>query len=112
MASTEAHAHLVSSTHGVFDIEGEKPFDAPANNVLALLESTLPQIMSSTMNILKPPPLPCMTYHRFQASTRKPSYLSRLVPKEAVETWDKLFKEGIGADSYVETDNKSRYQLT
>ncbi|VVA90109.1 unnamed protein product [Arabis nemorensis] len=108
MASTETHAHLVSSTHGVFDIEGEEYFDVPADNVLALLESTSPQTVSSTMNIPKPPPLPCITYQRFEASTRKPSNLSHLVPKEAVETWDKLFKEGIGADTYVETDNKSR----
>jgi hypothetical protein len=33
----------------------------------------------------------------------------RLVPKEALETWDKLFKEGSGADTYVETDNKSHF---
>lgn len=114
MASTEAHAPLVSSTHSddafsqVFDIGGEESFYAPADDVSALLQSTSPQTMSSTENIPKPP-LPCMTYQRFQASTRKPSNLSCLVPKEAVETWDKLFKEGFGADTYVDTDNKSHF---
>ncbi|CAA7018352.1 unnamed protein product [Microthlaspi erraticum] len=60
-------------------------------------------------NIPKPPPLPRITYQRFQAYRRKPSSSSRLVPKETVETWEKLFKEGIGAEAYVVTDNYSHF---
>ncbi|XP_010485204.1 PREDICTED: BTB/POZ and TAZ domain-containing protein 3-like [Camelina sativa] len=87
-------------------VQGEESFYAPRDDVFTLLQPTSPPTMSSTKNIPKPPPLP----HRFQASTRTPSSLSHLlVPKEAVETWDKLFKEGFGADTYVEIDNKSRF---
>ncbi|XP_010475281.1 PREDICTED: BTB/POZ and TAZ domain-containing protein 3 [Camelina sativa] len=91
----------------VFDIgvEGEESFYAPGDDIF-----TQPLTMSITKNIPKPPPLPCFTFQRFQASRRTPSSLSRLVvPKEAVETWDKLFKEGFGSDTYVEIDNKSRF---
>lgn len=93
----------------VFDrgVEEEEPFYAPDDDVLTLLRPTSPPTMSSTKNIPKPPPLPCITYQRFQACKRKPSSLSCLVPKEAVQTWDKLFKEGFGADTIVEIDNKS-----
>lgn len=89
--------------------EEEESFYAPDDDVLTLLQPTSPPTISSAKNIPKPPPLPCITYQRFQASTRKTSSLSRLVPKEAVENWDKLFKEGFGADTYVETDNKSHF---
>ncbi|CAH8354451.1 unnamed protein product [Eruca vesicaria subsp. sativa] len=109
MASSEVNTSSVS-THGgddtfpqVNDMGEEGDFQAPANANLALLQS-------SAKNTPKPPPLPCLTYHRFHASTRKPlSSSSRLVPKETVETWDKLFQEGIGADTYVEVDNKSHF---
>lgn len=60
-------------------------------------------------NIPKPPPLPRITYKRFHASSAKPSSSSRLVPKETVDTWEKLFKEGIGADAFVVTDNYSHF---
>ncbi|KAL0865451.1 hypothetical protein Bca101_044569 [Brassica carinata] len=63
---------------------------------------------SSTKNIPKPPPLPRVTYQRsLQASSRtKPWSSSRcLVPKETVETWDKVFREGIGADTTVQTED-------
>ncbi|CAH2038822.1 unnamed protein product [Thlaspi arvense] len=115
MASSEVYTYSVS-THGddtfsqVFHIGDKEYYYAPADDELALFHSTTtPPTIPSTKNIPEPPPLPCITYQRFQASRRKPSSSSRLVPKEAVETWDKLFKEGIGADTYVETDNKSHF---
>ncbi|CAN7134682.1 unnamed protein product [Brassica rapa subsp. narinosa] len=65
------------------------------------------EVSTCAKNIPKPPPLPRVTY---QASRSKPSSSSsRLVPQETVETWDKLFKEGTGADTYVEVDNKSHF---
>ncbi|CAA7026498.1 unnamed protein product [Microthlaspi erraticum] len=60
-------------------------------------------------NIPKPPPLPRITYRRFQASSTNPSSSSRLVPKETVETWERLFKEGIGADAFIVTDNYNHF---
>lgn len=65
------------------------------------------EVSTCAKNIPKPPPLPRVTY---QASRSKPSSSSsRLVPQETVETWDKLFKQGTGADTYVEVDNKSHF---
>lgn len=65
------------------------------------------EVSTCAKNIPKPPPLPRVTY---QASRNKPSSSSsRLVPQETIETWDKLFKEGTGADTYVEVDNKSHF---
>nr|VDD41637.1 unnamed protein product [Brassica oleracea] len=63
--------------------------------------------MSSTkMNIPKPPPLPRVTYQRLQASKTKPSSSSsRLVPKETVKTWDKVFRDGTGGDTNVQTED-------
>ncbi|KAG5375606.1 hypothetical protein IGI04_040202 [Brassica rapa subsp. trilocularis] len=66
--------------------------------------------MSSTkMNIPKPPPLPLprITYQRPQASsTRNPSSSSsRLVPKESVATWEKVFIDGTGGDTNVHTED-------
>ncbi|CAH8309017.1 unnamed protein product [Eruca vesicaria subsp. sativa] len=64
---------------------------------------------TSTKNIPKPPPLPRVTYQRFQASsTRKPSGSSRLVPKEAVETWDKVLQQALGADTVIQTEGNFR----
>ncbi|ESQ36350.1 hypothetical protein EUTSA_v10007799mg [Eutrema salsugineum] len=105
MASSEVHTYSVSTDHG--DDTFSQADDGDVD--LALFQSNAPTTMSSTKNIPKPPPLPCITYQRFQASRRKPSSLSCLVPKEAVETWDKLFTEAIGADTYVEVDNKAHF---
>ncbi|KAH0905720.1 hypothetical protein HID58_037547 [Brassica napus] len=68
------------------------------------------ETMSSTkMNIPKPPPLPLprITYQRPQASsTRNPSSSSsRLVPKESVATWEKVFIDGTGGDTNVHTED-------
>ncbi|KAJ0236103.1 BTB/POZ and TAZ domain-containing protein 3 [Hirschfeldia incana] len=93
----------------------EGSFHAPADADSALFQSTTPPpAMPSTKNIPRPPPLPCLTYYqRLQAHGSRPSISSsspsRLVPKETVETWDKLFKQGTGADTYVEVDNTSRF---
>ncbi|CAN8295435.1 unnamed protein product [Cochlearia groenlandica] len=77
---------------------------------MASSESTTQPTMSSTKNIPKPPPLPSMSSKRFQSSIKKqPLSSSRLVPKETVETWDKIFKIGIGADTWVDTDSKARF---
>ncbi|XP_013605589.1 PREDICTED: BTB/POZ and TAZ domain-containing protein 3-like [Brassica oleracea var. oleracea] len=68
------------------------------------------EVSTCAKNIPKPPPLPRVTYRGLQASRSKPSSSSsRLVPRETVETWDKLFKQGTGADTYVEVDNKSHF---
>ncbi|KAL1223077.1 BTB/POZ and TAZ domain-containing protein 3 [Cardamine amara subsp. amara] len=110
MASSQVHAHSDNTFSREFDTGAEDSFYAPDDDdALALLRPSSQPTMSSTKNIPKPPPLPLITYQRNQAFRRKPSRLSRLVPKEAVETWDKLFKEGVGADTYVETDNKSQF---
>ncbi|EOA40597.1 hypothetical protein CARUB_v10009329mg [Capsella rubella] len=94
----------------VFNFGVEKSLYAPDDDdVFTLLHPTSPPMMSSTKNIPKPPPLPRISYQRFQASRRASSSLSRLVPNEAVETWDKLFKEGFGADIFVETDDNSQF---
>lgn len=104
MASSEVSTDQGDETFSqVFDMGEEESFHAPA---------TPPPAMSSTKNIPKPPPLPCVTYHRLQAYGSRPSCSSsssRLVPKETVGTWDKLFKQGTGADTYVEVDNKSHF---
>lgn len=68
------------------------------------------EVSTCAKNIPKPPPLPRVTYRGLQASRSKPSSSSsRLVPQETVETWDKLFKQGTGADTYVEVDDKSHF---
>ncbi|XP_010522237.1 PREDICTED: BTB/POZ and TAZ domain-containing protein 3 isoform X2 [Tarenaya hassleriana] len=112
MASSEGDV-LVLSSHGdsftrVFDIgleEEEEGFTASPGDLPFRESST--SAVSSNKNIPKPPPLPRLTYKRCQPS-RNLSGLSRFVPRETVETWDKLFREGIGADVYVVTDGDSR----
>ena len=78
---------------------------ASADDELIIFHST--ETMSSTkMNIPKPPPLPRVTYQRLQASKTKPSSSSsRLVPKETVATWDKVFRDGTGGDTNVQTED-------
>lgn len=81
---------------------------ASPDDELIMFHST--ETMSSTkMNIPKPPPLPLprITYQRPQASsTRNPSSSSsRLVPKETVATWEKVFIDGTGGDTNVHTED-------
>eukprot|EP01018_Ginkgo_biloba_P014652 Gb_10793 [translate_table: standard] len=60
----------------------------------------------------KPPPLPGPDYHRrylqsifstTRSCNRHPGY--NCVPKETVETWNKLFEEGYKADVHIYTDD-------
>lgn len=114
MASSEVNTYSVP-THGgdddTFSKEGSS--HAPADDANSALFQSTPPAMSSTKNVPQPPPLPCVTYHRLRAHGSRPSSCSssssRLVPKETVETWDKLFKQGTGADTYVEVDNTSHF---
>ncbi|KAL0797400.1 hypothetical protein Bca101_052574 [Brassica carinata] len=100
MASSEVSTDQGDETFSqLLDMGEEESFHAPA---------TPPPAMSSTKNIPKPPPLPCVTYKAY-GSRPSCSSSSRLVPKETVGTWDKLFKQGTGADTYVEVDNKSHF---
>ncbi|GAY69293.1 hypothetical protein CUMW_270810 [Citrus unshiu] len=57
------------------------------------------------LHVLEPPPLPIKP-------CTKSKYPSRFlhcsfVPKETKDVWDKLFKEGNGADVYAVTEDKS-----
>ncbi|CAB4319273.1 unnamed protein product [Prunus armeniaca] len=81
-------------------IEGEIP-----DEILPVLEDPTSSV-SYNHNIPKPPPpVPSKTY-----SWNK--YFKRLlrscsVPKETMDTWDKLFKDGYGADVYIFTEDES-----
>lgn len=59
----------------------------------------------SSYNIPKPPPMPA----KICRTTNKPRQLpdSCCVPKETKDAWDKLFKEGYGADVNIITGNES-----
>ncbi|KAA8532157.1 hypothetical protein F0562_006701 [Nyssa sinensis] len=61
--------------------------------------------VSHNCNIPKPPPLPAKIYSR----TNYPRMLAECccVPMETKDTWDKLFKEGYGADVYIITEEKA-----
>ncbi|KAK8571466.1 hypothetical protein V6N12_027554 [Hibiscus sabdariffa] len=74
-------------------------------DTLPVPEAPTCSLVSDNCNIPKPPPLPS------KISTRS-KYLRRpleccVVPKETTHTWDKLFKDGYGADVCIVTEDRS-----
>ncbi|GKV02157.1 hypothetical protein SLEP1_g14624 [Rubroshorea leprosula] len=72
--------------------------------VLTLL-GDLASSVSSNSNIPKPPQLPSKMYRRSKHPSRPPE--CSFVLKETKDIWDKLFKEGHGADVFIITDDQS-----
>lgn len=102
MASPSLDIHCPSSTSLSFSGSVNMCIEEtnPANILPALEVST--SSLSYKFSIPKPPPLPPTNYMK-----KYPNRLSYYccVPKETVDIWDKLFKEGYGADVYVITEN-------
>ncbi|XVF65868.1 hypothetical protein PTKIN_Ptkin09bG0285700 [Pterospermum kingtungense] len=73
-------------------------------DLLPVLEAPMSSV-SANCNIPKPPPLPSKTYKRAKYSKR-PLECS-FVPQETMDIWDKLFKEGYGADVCIITEDRS-----
>lgn len=86
------------SFSGSLDIRLE---EATSADILTVLE--LPT--SSNCSIPNPPPLPHKTFTRTKYANKFSD--SCFVPKETVDTWDKLFNDGLGADVYVITEDQS-----
>ncbi|KAK9024384.1 hypothetical protein V6N11_004548 [Hibiscus sabdariffa] len=78
--------------------------EANPADILPVLEDPIP-FASNNSNIPKPPPLPGKICTRTEYSKR-PRECS-FVPKETKDTWDRLFKEGHGADVCIITNEKS-----
>ncbi|XP_004287161.1 PREDICTED: BTB/POZ and TAZ domain-containing protein 3 [Fragaria vesca subsp. vesca] len=86
---------------GSFNIHMEEEIPA---DIIPVLEDPTSSV-SYSHTIPKPPPVPINAY----AGNK---YIKRLsgscsVPKETIDTWDKLFKEGCGADAYIITEGNS-----
>ncbi|PON50569.1 Voltage dependent potassium channel [Trema orientale] len=105
MASPDLVTPWPSSTgysfSGSLDIRLEEA--NPADTLPALEVPT--SSISYNCTIPKPPPLPCKTFTRTKYANTFLECCS--VPKETVDTWDKLFNEGHGADVYVITEDES-----
>ncbi|KAM5548282.1 hypothetical protein ABKV19_002302 [Rosa sericea] len=86
---------------GSFNIHMEEQNPA---DILPVLEDPTSSV-SYNHTIPKPPPVPGNT-HAGNKSIKRLSE-SCYVPKETIDTWDKLFKEGCGADVYIITEGKS-----
>lgn len=105
MASPDLYSAWPSSTgysfSGPLDIGLEEQTSA---DILPALEVPTTSV-SYSCSIPEPPPLPNKTIKR----TKSVSEFSDCcpVPKETVDTWDKLFREGYGADVYVITEGES-----
>ncbi|KAK9947293.1 hypothetical protein M0R45_002924 [Rubus argutus] len=84
---------------GSFNIHMEE--ENPAD-ILPVLEDPTSSV-SYSHNIPKPPPaVPGKTYTGNKTIKRSCS-----VPKETIDTWDKLFKQGYGADVYILDEGRS-----
>ncbi|KAE8713573.1 BTB/POZ and TAZ domain-containing protein 3 [Hibiscus syriacus] len=77
--------------------------EASPADILPVLEAPIP--FASNNTIPKPPPLPSKICTRTEYSKR-PRECS-FVPKETKDTWDRLLKEGYGADVCIITNEKS-----
>ncbi|KAF2325564.1 hypothetical protein GH714_030419 [Hevea brasiliensis] len=103
MASPDLHSSWLSaageSVSGCFNINME---GMNSSGVLHVLESPASS-MSYHSSIPKPPPFPDRT---FRTNHKRISGCSS-VPKEILDSWDRLFKEGYGSDVYIITDGKS-----
>lgn len=89
------------SFSGCFDKQTD---EANPANILHGLEVPSSS-MSYYCDIPKPPPLPGKISRRARYPYDLPECCS--VPKETVDTWDKIFKQGCGADIYIITDDAS-----
>lgn len=89
------------SFSGSFNIHMEEQNPADIIPVLEDLTSSV----SYSQTIPKPPPVLGNTYAGNKSVKRLSESCS--VPKETIDTWDKLFKEGCGADVYIITEGKS-----
>ncbi|OMO71244.1 Zinc finger, TAZ-type, partial [Corchorus capsularis] len=78
--------------------------EANPADILPVLEAPMSSV-SDNRNNPKPPPLPS----KMQTRTKFPrrSQECSFVPKETKDAWDKLFKEGYGADVCIITQDKS-----
>lgn len=107
MASTDLHTPWLSSAvesfGGSFNIRIEEE-EGTADSVEFLEDPTLP-VCNLPPNIPKPPPVP----GKIHSSATNPRQLanSDCVPKETKDTWDRLFKEGFGADVHIITEDGS-----
>ncbi|KAL5583546.1 hypothetical protein UlMin_015988 [Ulmus minor] len=101
MASPDLYSPWPSSTSysfsGSLDIHVEETHPANFLQAQEVPSSSSSSSLSYNCNVPKPPPLPDKTCTR----TAKRLLECCFVPKETVDAWDKLFKEGHGADVYV-----------
>lgn len=67
-------------------------------------ESVIPTTLPHSIDVPAPPPLPGATYPRRRY--RKQLTNSSCVPRETRDIWDKLFKEGYGADVFFITESE------
>ncbi|KAK8548256.1 hypothetical protein V6N13_054940 [Hibiscus sabdariffa] len=74
-------------------------------DTISVPEAPTCSLLSDNCNIPKPPPLPSKISTRSKYLRRPPECC--VVPKETTHTWDKLFKDGYGADVCVVTDDRS-----
>lgn len=104
MASPDLDSYWLSSSReslcGSFNVHIEE--ETSADHILPEMEATTSS-MSYNHNIPKSPPPPNKT----SLSTKHPHRSSNFsfVPKETKDTWDRLFKEGFGADVYIITED-------
>lgn len=105
MASPDLHSAWLSSAvesfGGSFNIHIE---EGTADSVEFLEYPTSPVCNLPTI-IPKPPPVPGKIHSR--ATDPRQFASSDCVPKETKDTWDRLFKEGLGADVHVTTEDGS-----
>ncbi|XP_057957031.1 BTB/POZ and TAZ domain-containing protein 3 [Malania oleifera] len=105
MASPDLDSSWLSSAgesfNGSFNIRIEEV--NPADILLVPSAST--SSLGYTSNLPKPPPLPGKTPARTN-NPRIPRDCS-FVPKETKDAWDKLFKEGFGADVLIITEDEA-----
>lgn len=105
MASPDLDSTWPSSSgcsfSGSFDIRLE---EANSADILPALEVPTSSVTYNS-SIPKPPPLRNKIISRTKCVNRLSDFFS--VPKETVDTWDKLFKEGHGSDVYVTAEGES-----
>lgn len=87
---------IIESFDGSFNIQID---EGNSSDTLDFLENTKSSACDR-QNIPKPPPLPRKKLNRGLAACCS-------VPKETKDLWDKLFKEGYGADVHIMTDDGS-----
>ncbi|XP_031391223.1 BTB/POZ and TAZ domain-containing protein 3 isoform X2 [Punica granatum] len=103
MASVELYSASLSSIGetfcGYIDVQIDDDYSAD----ISILESTAP-CSSHRCYIPKPPPLPSKAYKNTRCLKFR-NFTS--VPRETKHAWDRLFKEGHGADVCIVTEDNS-----